>query len=80
MLKRYGYKLFEDIAPSISSMIEVNALNSFAVELTMMCDAAYLFAWGKSTVHPFIEGCRDATKKKHIKLTYINRVVYQRPK
>mmetsp|Transcript_31376 Transcript_31376/g.45128 ORF Transcript_31376/g.45128 Transcript_31376/m.45128 type:complete len:356 (-) Transcript_31376:150-1217(-) len=79
-LKRHGYKLFMDIVPSISSMIEVNALSSYAVELAMMCDAAYFFAWGKSTAHPFIEHCRDATKKKHIKLTFTNEVVFRRPK
>jgi len=76
-LKRHGYKLFEDIVPSISSMIDINALSAYAIELAM---TAYFFAWGKSTAHQFIEQCRDATKKKHIKLTYTNKVVFERPK
>ena len=80
VLKKYGYKLFADVVPSISSMIEVNDLSAFAVELTMMCDAAYYFAWGKSTIHSFIERCRDASKKKQIKITYTNKVVFERQK
>ena len=83
VLRKAGFKLSDCIARdarSTNDSIEVDTLREYILSLTLMCDAKYFFAWGESSSHPFLKDCRNSTRKKHIDLTYINKVVYQRPK
>ena len=65
---------------AVRHKMKMNPLNEFVLSLLLMCDAKYFFAWGKSSVHDFIQDCRDHVANKQIYLTYINSVIFRRKK
>lgn len=65
-LKMKGMKTFDDVRRGLRRVgLQLSPLDEFVVELMLMCDATYLFAWGESTAHNFLYHCRmiDETKK-----------------
>ena len=65
---------------AVRHKMRMNPLNEFVLSLLLMCDAKYFFAWGRSSVHDFIQDCRDHVGNKQIYLTFINSVIFRRKK
>ena len=64
----------------VGQKMEINPLNDYTISLSLMCDAKYFFAYGRSTAHEFVKDCRNHKIKKQIDLTFINTVVWRRKK
>lgn len=70
-------KIFSDLRNNKKlRKLNLTILEEFIIELMLMCDANYLFAWGESSIHGFAYNCRkyDKIKKKN---TVINDVSKQ---
>jgi hypothetical protein len=67
-LRSHGVVLFDVIHDGLAALgYELNDLDQFVVELMVMCDATYLFAWGDSSSHNFFHYCRIFDQsKKHV--------------
>jgi len=58
-IKGIPAKLFGDIAAGLAKRnIVLNSMEIFILELVIMCQASYLFAWGESALHRFLHNCR----------------------
>ena len=72
-LRKAGYKLVADYHSQIAKMLssprgKLSSVDTFAIDLMLMCDADWLFAWGESKSNGFIPRCR-----KNPKTTLINK-------
>jgi len=64
-LKSNKIKLFGDIHSGLQEQgIHLTTIEEFTIELILMCQATYVFAWGESSIHRFLYNCRSNDKDR----------------
>ena len=61
-LQRYGFKVFNNLGLPGS----LSSLDKFIVDLQLMIDADYFFAWGSSPIHNFVKNAYSSHKNKNV--------------
>ena len=68
-LRNRGYKMFHDITVSHLLPLPVSSLDAMVIELMLMVDCDYFFAWGESSVNNLVYRSRYGDKsKKHVSI------------
>ena len=69
-----GFKLHSDMQYKIESIIGANltSVDLFVLELMLMVDSTWFFAWGNSAVHSFVKNRRDVISKTSFLDVYKN--------
>lgn len=62
-LKSKNYRLFQDFQSELEKL-QLTSLDTFVVELLLMCDADIFFSWGFSNIHYFLYKCRYIDKSR----------------
>lgn len=63
-LKHQNYTTFQDIITTdIFQAMNLNEVDIFVLEILLMCDSTYFFAWGTSSVHHYVFKYRYHMKK-----------------
>jgi hypothetical protein len=66
-LSRAGFFLIKDVEDTLNRLgarEKLNILDQFIVELQLVCDSQFFFAFGSSWMHEFAKRCRNGANRE----------------